>query len=96
MKLEHTRRLTSASAGLRLRRRSARAVAGLALRSVGAHVKDAVVTNVRAAPLLKGPGDEVLSGSFVTAGQGWYRAEKVGPDSYANQVAAEAEYWFEK
>jgi cation-transporting P-type ATPase E len=42
------------------------------------------------APQLKGPGDEVLSGSFVTAGQGWYRAEKVGPDSYANQVAAEA------
>ena len=42
------------------------------------------------APQLKGPGDEVLSGSFVTAGQGWYRAEKVGPDSYANRVASEA------
>jgi cation-transporting ATPase E len=41
-------------------------------------------------PLSKGPGDEVLSGSFVTAGQGWYRAEKVGPESYANQLTAEA------
>ncbi len=41
-------------------------------------------------PLAKGPDDRVLSGSFVTAGQGWYRADKVGPDSYANKVAAEA------
>ena len=41
-------------------------------------------------PLAKEPGDEVLSGSFVTAGQGWYRAEKVGPESYANQLTSEA------
>jgi cation-transporting ATPase E len=43
-------------------------------------------------PLPKAPdGDAtVLSGSFVTAGQGWYRADKIGPDSYANQIAAEA------
>jgi cation-transporting ATPase E len=41
-------------------------------------------------PLAKEPDDRVLSGSFVTAGQGWYRADTVGPDSYANQVAAEA------
>ena len=41
-------------------------------------------------PLAKAPDDRVLSGSFVTAGQGWYRADKVGPDSYANQIAAEA------
>jgi cation-transporting ATPase E len=41
-------------------------------------------------PLAKGPDAEVLSGSFVTAGHGWYRADKVGPDSYANQIAAEA------
>ncbi len=41
-------------------------------------------------PLEKVPDAQVLSGSFVTAGQGWYRADKVGPDSYANQIAAEA------
>jgi cation-transporting ATPase E len=41
-------------------------------------------------PLAKVSGDEVLSGSFVTAGQGWYRADKVGPESYANQIASEA------
>jgi cation-transporting ATPase E len=37
-----------------------------------------------------GPGDGVLSGSFVTAGRGWYRADKVGPDAYANKLASEA------
>lgn len=41
-------------------------------------------------PLPKGPDDRVLSGSFVTAGHGWYEADGVGPASYANQIAAEA------
>jgi cation-transporting ATPase E len=41
-------------------------------------------------PEAKGPGDEVMSGSFVTAGRGWYRADKVGADSYANTLAHEA------
>ncbi len=41
-------------------------------------------------PIEKPPDTEVLSGSFVTAGLGWYRADKVGPDSYANQITAEA------
>jgi cation-transporting ATPase E len=41
-------------------------------------------------PESKGPGDEVLSGSFVTAGQGWYRADCIGAESYANQLASEA------
>jgi cation-transporting ATPase E len=41
-------------------------------------------------PEAKAPGDEVLSGSFVTAGQGWYRADRIGAESYANQLAAEA------
>ena len=41
-------------------------------------------------PLAKDAGDRVLSGSFVTAGQGWYRAVGIGADSYANQIAAEA------
>ena len=41
-------------------------------------------------PEAKGPGDEVMSGSFVTAGRGWYRADKVGADAYANTLASEA------
>ncbi|HET9609370.1 MAG TPA: HAD-IC family P-type ATPase [Acidimicrobiales bacterium] len=41
-------------------------------------------------PLPKGADDRVLSGSFVTAGHGWYAADGVGPASYANQIAAEA------
>jgi cation-transporting P-type ATPase E len=41
-------------------------------------------------PEARGPGDEVLSGSFVTAGQGWYRADRIGAESYANQLASEA------
>ncbi len=41
-------------------------------------------------PEVKAPGDEVLSGSFVTAGQGWYRADRIGAESYANQLASEA------
>ncbi|MGH9215623.1 MAG: cation-translocating P-type ATPase [Acidimicrobiales bacterium] len=41
-------------------------------------------------PEAKASGDEVLSGSFVTAGQGWYRADRIGAESYANQLASEA------
>ncbi|HKA83962.1 MAG TPA: HAD-IC family P-type ATPase [Acidimicrobiales bacterium] len=41
-------------------------------------------------PEAKSPGDEVLSGSFVSAGQGWYRADRIGAESYANQLSAEA------
>src|SRR5918994_1980368 len=41
-------------------------------------------------PEAKAPGDEVLSGSFVNAGQGWYRADRIGVESYANQLAVEA------
>lgn len=38
----------------------------------------------------KKPGDEILSGSFVAAGTGSYRATKVGMDSYAAKLTAEA------
>jgi cation-transporting P-type ATPase E len=41
-------------------------------------------------PEPKGSGDEVLSGSFVTAGRGWYRADRVGAEAYANKLASEA------
>ena len=41
-------------------------------------------------PVDKAPGDGVMSGSFVSAGAGWYRATAVGADSYAARLAEEA------
>ncbi|MFI5041650.1 MAG: HAD-IC family P-type ATPase [Acidimicrobiales bacterium] len=41
-------------------------------------------------PIPKGPGAEVLSGSFVSSGSGAYRVTKVGSDSYAQRIAGEA------
>ncbi|MCB1248332.1 MAG: HAD-IC family P-type ATPase [Acidimicrobiales bacterium] len=41
-------------------------------------------------PMSKHAGDEVLSGSFVTAGSGRFRATRVGGDAYAAKLAAEA------
>jgi cation-transporting P-type ATPase E len=41
-------------------------------------------------PVEKSPGDRCLSGSFVAAGSGRYRATKVGADSYAVQLAQAA------
>ncbi|MBT8203350.1 MAG: HAD-IC family P-type ATPase [Acidimicrobiia bacterium] len=38
----------------------------------------------------KAPGDEVLSGSFVSAGGGRFMATKVGRDAYAAQLAEQA------
>ena len=41
-------------------------------------------------PIDKDVGDAVMSGSFVVAGTGAYRATKVGPDAYAAKLAEEA------
>jgi len=41
-------------------------------------------------PVLKQPGDEVMSGSFVVAGAGAFTATKVGREAYAAQLAEEA------
>jgi cation-transporting ATPase E len=41
-------------------------------------------------PVLKAPGDEVLSGSFVAAGGGYVRATRVGQDAYAVKLAEDA------
>jgi len=41
-------------------------------------------------PQVKEAGDEVLSGSFVSAGSGWCRAVRVGRDAYASRLAAQA------
>ncbi|WP_276060337.1 cation-translocating P-type ATPase [Mycolicibacterium celeriflavum] len=41
-------------------------------------------------PIAKDPGDTVMSGSFVVAGSGAYRATKVGREAYAAKLAEEA------
>jgi cation-transporting P-type ATPase E len=41
-------------------------------------------------PVAKGPGDPVLSGSFVAAGACRYRATRVGRDAYASRLIEEA------
>lgn len=41
-------------------------------------------------PILKKSGDEILSGSFCVSGNGFYTAEKVGDESYANKVTQTA------
>lgn len=64
-------------------------VDGEVLSSLGLELDESLLTG-EADPIDKDPGDEVLSGSFVNAGSGEYRATKVGADSYANTLAAEA------
>ena len=41
-------------------------------------------------PVFKRQGDDVLSGSFVVAGSGRYRATKIGTDAYAVKLGQEA------
>jgi len=41
-------------------------------------------------PINKKNGDEVLSGSFCLSGNGFYKAEKVGDNSYANEITKTA------
>ncbi|GGS04443.1 magnesium-transporting ATPase [Streptomyces aureoverticillatus] len=41
-------------------------------------------------PVLKKPGDKLMSGSFVVAGGGAFTATKVGREAYAAQLAEEA------
>ncbi|MFD3821003.1 HAD-IC family P-type ATPase [Streptomyces sp. NPDC058625] len=41
-------------------------------------------------PVVKRPGDQVMSGSFVVAGGGAFQATRVGREAYAAQLAEEA------
>ena len=41
-------------------------------------------------PVVKRPGDKIMSGSFVVAGSGAFTATKVGREAYAAQLAEEA------
>ena len=62
---------------------------GAVLEADGLEVDESLLTG-ESVPEAKAVDDGVLSGSFVTAGGGLYLADRVGAESYANQVAAEA------
>jgi cation-transporting ATPase E len=55
----------------------------------GLEVDESLLTG-EAEPVHKTAGDDVLSGSFVTAGSGRYRAVHIGAASYSAGLAAEA------
>jgi cation-transporting ATPase E len=64
-------------------------VDGVVVSAKGLELNESLLTGEQD-PVHKAPGDEVLSGSFVAAGSGTYRAVKVGADSYAATLAEEA------
>ncbi|MGI9602736.1 MAG: HAD-IC family P-type ATPase [Acidimicrobiales bacterium] len=64
-------------------------VDGELVRGVGLELDESLLTG-EADPVEKDPGDEVLSGSFVSAGSGFYRATRIGAEAYASQLAEEA------
>ena len=63
-------------------------VDGEVLEASGLEVDESLLTG-ESEPVLKAPGDEVLSGSFVAAGDGRYRATRVGVEAYAAKLAEE-------
>jgi cation-transporting ATPase E len=64
-------------------------VDGVVVEESGLEVDESLLTG-EAEPVLKGTDDTVMSGSFVVAGSGAYRATKVGRDAYAAQLTKEA------
>ncbi|MGK2868378.1 MAG: HAD-IC family P-type ATPase [Mycobacterium sp.] len=64
-------------------------VDGEVLEDNNLEVDESLLTG-EADPMAKDAGDMVMSGSFVVAGSGAYRATKVGREAYAAQLAEEA------
>ena len=62
---------------------------GTVVAATGLEVDESLLTG-EADPVDKTVGDEVLSGSFVSAGSGHYRATRIGAGSYAVSLAEEA------
>lgn len=57
--------------------------------SNGLEIDESLLTG-EADAVAKGPGDEVMSGSFVAAGSGTIVATAVGPESYAQRIGSDA------
>ncbi len=64
-------------------------VDGEIVHAVGLEIDESLLTGESDA-VEKEAGSEVLSGSFVSAGSGLYRATRIGADSYAAKLAEEA------
>jgi cation-transporting P-type ATPase E len=64
-------------------------VDGEVLSATGLEIDESLLTG-ESETVVKFPGDHVMSGSFVVAGNGCITATNVGADSYANQLATEA------
>ena len=64
-------------------------VDGEVLEEANLEIDESLLTG-EADPIAKDAGDPVLSGSFVVAGSGAYRATKVGREAYAAKLAEEA------
>lgn len=64
-------------------------VDGEVLEETNLEVDESLLTG-EADPIAKDVGDRIMSGSFVVAGSGAYRATKVGHEAYAAQLAEEA------
>jgi cation-transporting P-type ATPase E len=64
-------------------------VDGQVLEAAGLEVDESLLTG-ESEPVDRHPGDRLLSGSFVAAGSGRYRATKVGREAYAVRLTEEA------
>jgi cation-transporting ATPase E len=64
-------------------------VDGEVLEADGLEVDESLLTG-ESEPVARRPGDRLLSGSFVAAGSGRYRATKVGREAYAVRLTEEA------
>lgn len=65
------------------------AVDGIVRESNKLEIDESLLTG-ESLPIVKKVNDEILSGSFCVSGNGYYTAEKVGDESYANQVTKTA------
>jgi cation-transporting ATPase E len=64
-------------------------VDGEVVQSGGLEIDESLLTG-ESEPIDKVRGDEVLSGSFVVAGSGYFRATRIGAESYSSKLADEA------
>ena len=62
---------------------------GLVESEAGLEVNEALISG-ESEPLTKQPGQEVLAGSFVTAGTGRFRSTRVGNDNYVGRLTENA------